>query len=277
MLVANVNRGVSVDRLVDAVWEADPPATAREQVQNCVSMLRRSLDNGANDATINRSGRGYQLDADPYEIDAHCFERDLHSAAEHLDENRPEAAAAVLHGALALWTGPALDGLDAVELRAHALRLDELRATATERLIQTKIRLGRLDDAVADLRRLTGLHPTDERYMLLLVDALLLGRRPPEALASYRAFARRLADDLGSQPGPSAHAVERRIQLALQGTEPAAGTPSAHARTDSDLSAFAGMRGSVTVATRQDSELQRHLDEAISHIRAVYLLLNDGR
>ncbi|GAB3946214.1 hypothetical protein GCM10027614_39360 [Micromonospora vulcania] len=206
MLVANVNRGVSVDRLVDAVWEADPPATAREQVQNCVSMLRRSLDNGANDATINRSGRGYQLDADPYEIDAHCFERDLHSAAEHLDENRPEAAAAVLHGALALWTGPALDGLDAVELRAHALRLDELRATATERLIQTKIRLGRLDDAVADLRRLTGLHPTDERYMLLLVDALLLGRRPqrhwPATVLSPDAWRTISAANRGPAPMP---------------------------------------------------------------------------
>ncbi|SBT54494.1 AfsR/SARP family transcriptional regulator [Micromonospora narathiwatensis] len=272
MLVANVNKSVSVDRLVDAVWEKRPPVTAREQVQNCVSMLRRGFG-GANGVTISRSGRGYQLNADPSEIDAHCFERDVRAAAEHLAAGQPEAGVATYRDALALWSGPALDGLDGVELRAHAHRLDELRAAATERLIETQIELGRLDEAVADLRCLTRLNPTGERFMVLLVDALLLCHRHPEALAAYRDFARSLADELGTRPGPAARAAERRIHEALRddGLPPTAG--DSPARTDRDLMTLVSVRRHPTDATSQEWDLLRHLQEAVSHIHAAYSLL----
>ena len=41
MLLLRAGRLVPVDELVDAVWEDRPPATARAQLQTCVSRLRR--------------------------------------------------------------------------------------------------------------------------------------------------------------------------------------------------------------------------------------------
>lgn len=46
MLLLSADRVVGVDTLVDAVWDADPPATARTQLQTCVSRLRRLLGAG---------------------------------------------------------------------------------------------------------------------------------------------------------------------------------------------------------------------------------------
>src|SRR5262245_55334227 len=43
MLLTDVGRVVSVERLVAAVWGARPPATARTQIAICISALRRIL------------------------------------------------------------------------------------------------------------------------------------------------------------------------------------------------------------------------------------------
>ncbi|WP_431920271.1 AfsR/SARP family transcriptional regulator [Micromonospora wenchangensis] len=273
MLAVNANRSVSIDRLVDAIWDDRPPATAREQVQNCVSVVRRAVGGGAGGVRISLNGRGYQLEVDPSEIDAYCFEQKLHAAVEKLAAGHPESAVATYRDALAIWTGPALDGMDGAELRAYAHRLDELRAAATERLIATQMELGRFDEAVADLRCLTRLHPTDERFLVLLIDALLSSHRQPEALAAYSAFAKGLADEFGSYPGPSAREAERRIHEALDHDIP----PTAKgAFRQADIA-----RPSSLVlqpdGVQQESELVRHLEEAMSHIHTAYSLLDADR
>ncbi|WP_340688028.1 helix-turn-helix domain-containing protein [Amycolatopsis coloradensis] len=43
VLLLNANRVVGIDRLIDAVWDTEPPATARTQVRICVSALRANL------------------------------------------------------------------------------------------------------------------------------------------------------------------------------------------------------------------------------------------
>ncbi|MFI9642009.1 BTAD domain-containing putative transcriptional regulator [Micromonospora sp. NPDC051925] len=211
---------------------------------------------------------------DPNEIDAHCFEHNLGAGRAQMAAGRPETAVATYRDALAIWTGPALDGMDGVELRAYAHRLDELRAAATERLIETQIELGRFDEAVADLRCLTRLHPADERYLVLLIDALLLSHRQSEALAVYRAFTKGLAEEFGSHPGPSAREAERRIQkaLAYDALSPTADTSPRP--VDIDVSRSSSMRPDEV---QHESELVRHLEEAMSHIRTAYSLLDVGR
>src|SRR5690625_6425858 len=42
-LLSEPGRVVGTDHLVDAIWGENPPATARAQVQICVSRLRKSL------------------------------------------------------------------------------------------------------------------------------------------------------------------------------------------------------------------------------------------
>ncbi|MFI7120448.1 helix-turn-helix domain-containing protein [Amycolatopsis sp. NPDC049868] len=43
VLLRNANRVVGIDRLIDAVWDTEPPATAHTQVRICVSALRANL------------------------------------------------------------------------------------------------------------------------------------------------------------------------------------------------------------------------------------------
>ena len=65
MLLAEPNRVVSVDRLVDGLWGDNPPGTARHTVQSYVSELRKALG-----SVITREGVGYKIgvDADTFDI-----------------------------------------------------------------------------------------------------------------------------------------------------------------------------------------------------------------
>ena len=41
LLLLEADRIVPTDRLVDGVWDEDPPATSRSQIHICISSLRR--------------------------------------------------------------------------------------------------------------------------------------------------------------------------------------------------------------------------------------------
>lgn len=54
ILLLEVGRVASIQRLADALWGDEPPSTARSQVQICISMLRKLL-----------AGTGSSLDTRP--------------------------------------------------------------------------------------------------------------------------------------------------------------------------------------------------------------------
>src|SRR5580693_1976179 len=58
-LALRANRVVTVEYLIDAVWGEDPPATARSQVQTCISALRKVLDSASLLDAIATSAAGY--------------------------------------------------------------------------------------------------------------------------------------------------------------------------------------------------------------------------
>src|SRR5438874_5057580 len=74
VLLLNANTVVPLSRLIDAVWDDDPPATARQQVQNCVSALRRTLASAGAPDVISTDGPAYLLHVDEGELDAAAFE-----------------------------------------------------------------------------------------------------------------------------------------------------------------------------------------------------------
>ncbi|MFD0818605.1 winged helix-turn-helix domain-containing protein, partial [Micromonospora zhanjiangensis] len=64
VLLLRAGRVVPVGDLIDAVWEDDPPATARAQLQTCVSRLRRRLsESGLPGEVIVTDPVGYGLRA----------------------------------------------------------------------------------------------------------------------------------------------------------------------------------------------------------------------
>src|SRR5690349_23435767 len=92
VLALHAGEPVTVDRLIEALWGEEPPASALKLVQLYVSQLRRVLA-GA-DAEILTRGRGYELRMPADSVDAVRFER-------LVDDGSP-------HEALALWRGPPL-------------------------------------------------------------------------------------------------------------------------------------------------------------------------
>src|SRR6185312_12635583 len=90
-------------------------------------------------------------------------------------------------------------------------RLVELRWTAIEDRLAADIELGRHAETVAELRSLVARHPLRERLHELLMLALYKCGRQGEALAAFQDARRRLAEQLGIEPGPALRRAHRQI------------------------------------------------------------------
>ncbi|MFE7595163.1 winged helix-turn-helix domain-containing protein, partial [Kitasatospora sp. NPDC057512] len=105
VLVAHAGRTVSVPRIVDAVWDECPPATADRQVRNMVGLLRRALSPGSRrPSPIRTDGPSYLLATEGVRVDAREFTARVDVAARAGADGAP-----LLREALDLWRGPALD------------------------------------------------------------------------------------------------------------------------------------------------------------------------
>src|SRR4051794_13495147 len=206
LLVLDANTVVSVDRLVDELWD-EPPVQAHRGVQVLVSRVRRELEGVA---TIESQAPGYRLRADPEEIDVGRFEIEAAAGRQAARSGKPELALRHFDQALAQWTGPALaDVRNVGRLAAHAERLEAGRVGVEEERLQARIELGH--DVVDECERLVAEHPLRERPRALLMLALYRAGRQADALAAYRDAARRLDEELGVAPGPALRDLEARI------------------------------------------------------------------
>lgn len=114
MLLIALNRVVSVDALIEAVWGEEPPATARNQIAICVTALRKTFRTSAGvDDLIVTSHPGYILDLGEHRIDIHEVETRVRKARELARAGDTVQACALFTEALSLWRGSALDGLRA--------------------------------------------------------------------------------------------------------------------------------------------------------------------
>ncbi|GAA3297772.1 hypothetical protein GCM10020218_083950 [Dactylosporangium vinaceum] len=115
---------VSTDRLIDAVWGADPPATAQNTLQQHVSYLRRALGDAG---TIAARPPGYVLTVagggDP--TDAARADRLIRATA---DTDDPRERVRLLREAVALWHGRPLAGAAGLDEDAERLHTVWLRA-----------------------------------------------------------------------------------------------------------------------------------------------------
>lgn len=197
-LALSAGRPVPVDRLASAVWGDEPAVDARANLQTSVRRLRRLLNA---DAVVTCDG-GYALQIDPDRVDAVLFLRLLDEAAAAAG---PEDQRERLAAALRLWRGMPFDGVRSDWLeRTQEPRLRERYLTALERRIDLDLASADAptSDLIAELDELTRRHPLREPLWVLLLAALARGGRPAEALQRYEAVRIRLAEDLGTDPGP---------------------------------------------------------------------------
>ncbi|MFD3540462.1 BTAD domain-containing putative transcriptional regulator, partial [Streptomyces sp. NPDC058662] len=203
-LLLEPRRQVTKDRLVEAVWDGEPPRSAAGAIQVYASQLRRVLPG----CDLVCSGEGYLLDIDPVAVDLHRF-RLLVASAEALPA---EARAGRLREALALFRGePLADiGSDTLRREIEPVIVEE-RLSTLERLVELELALGRGDRLLPDLLRLTREHPLRERLWEQLVRCQVRAGHRMGAAASYEQARRLLREELGVDPGPGLRDARRQI------------------------------------------------------------------
>jgi peptide/nickel transport system substrate-binding protein len=193
------NERVSIDRLVDLLWDERPPESASKMVQIYVSRLRRRLE--PNERLITQAA-GYRLRVDPDELDLDRFERLAADGRDALAAGDADLAAAGLREALLLWRGPPLaDVADGHFLEQERARLEDLRLGALEERIEAELALGGGPALLDELQALVRQHPLRERPSAQLMLALYRSGRQAEALATFKGVRNRLVEELGIEPG----------------------------------------------------------------------------
>ncbi len=200
VLLLNADRVVSRDRLVDALWDRNAPATANSQIQFCVSALRRKLAaHGAADV-IATTPPGYLLRLGDHTLDAQEFELLVESGRAAAADGRPHEAVRHLLAALEVWRGPALAGVNSEIVQVAAIRLNEDRLAVIEERIELELRLGRHHDIIGELVELVADNPLRERLRGQLMLALYRDGRQADSLTCYQAARRSFLDELGLEP-----------------------------------------------------------------------------
>ncbi|NGO47254.1 AfsR/SARP family transcriptional regulator [Streptomyces ureilyticus] len=208
-LLLSANRTVTIEHLIDVVWE-EPPATARRQIQDIVPRLRRKLlSNGAPSDIISTRRPGYLLRLEGNALDAHAFD-ELATAGHELIPVDIAAAATKLREALLLWRGEMLTGIGSSRLESAARIWQDRHLTVWEECLALELALGH-HDVTTELRTLVDRFPLREPLVGLLMLALHAAGQRVEALAAFRALQKRLAGELGLDPGGDLQQVHTAI------------------------------------------------------------------
>ena len=210
LLLLQRGRIVAADRLIDATWGGEPPPSALASLQAYVSNLRRVLrGQSGTSSPIVRRAPGYVLDVPPDAVDVDRFAQATQAARAAAEADRWPEALAAAERALAVWQGAVLADLrDEPWVRSEADALEELRTECRELAISASLATGRVAPALVAAQQLRAAQPLRDRACWLHLLALHRAGRSPEALDEYRAYARRLDDELGLEPGPELRELE---------------------------------------------------------------------
>jgi DNA-binding SARP family transcriptional activator/tetratricopeptide (TPR) repeat protein len=205
----NGGRAIPTETLIDRVWGDDPPKAVRSALYSYVARLRRVSRDGDPPWRLEHGPGGYRVALTDDEVDLHRFRRlvGLARDGDHDDEQR----AALLAEARGLWHGAALADLPGEWAARTREVLERQRLDADVLWARIQLRLGRTGETIGPLREALEAHPLVEPLAAMLMEALLREGRAAEAVDCYSATRRRLADELGVEPGPEL----RRLHMAI--------------------------------------------------------------
>jgi len=249
-LAISHGRPVTTDGLVERVWGPTPPKGVVATLHSYIGTLRRALepDRGPREpaTVLVTEGDGYALRTPSEERDDTRLEAAVARARECLkvvpDHLRPviatthadevAACARALDEVLASWRGEPYPELGAdLDTEAERTRLRGLRTAAQELRVVALLALGRHDDVLPALSRLTATHPLHERWWALHAVALSRSGRQADALATLQTLRSALAEELGVDPGDPV----RELQTAILRQDPSVSWSEAPAARRDEL------------------------------------------
>ncbi|QBS42848.1 AfsR/SARP family transcriptional regulator [Nocardia sp. CS682] len=257
LLVAR-GRMVTVDQLIDDLWERPPPG-AVGAIQTFVAELRRVLEPDRAPRTpaqvLVTVAPGYSLRTEPDAVDADRFEAAVARTAELLAAKHFERALTMADVAAALWRGPAYaEFAEQGWARAEVDRLDGLRLLAVEHRAAALIELARPAEAESALNALLAEHPLREHAWQLLAVALYRSGRQSDALAALRRIRHLLRSELGTDPGPEL----QRVEADILAHAPHLLAPTLPARTSPPGKDFVGRRQEFAAIQHVANDVARH-------------------
>ncbi|MFC7380681.1 AfsR/SARP family transcriptional regulator [Sphaerisporangium rhizosphaerae] len=201
LLLLETGRVVPVDRLLELLWDGEPPDQARGSLHSHVARLRGTLDPdraGSRGFRLLRRGDGYLAETHFNAVDVHRF-HDLVGRSRRAAG--PKERSRLLRGALSYWRGPLLADAATDRLRDRVgTGLEELRLSATESWVDAELECGRHRELLPELADLVRRHPFREALIRAYMLALYRDGRQPDALAAYRTARRWFGRELGLDP-----------------------------------------------------------------------------
>jgi len=210
-LAVEPGRTVSVNRLIELLWDGIPPATAREQVHTQVYRLRRALGMAGAAAALETVPVGYRLRAEWAGTDVATATETLVRARAAKAAGRFADAVVEYRRAEALWQGPVLGGVTAAFAARHAPGLAEWRQAVAEERIAAELECAPTPALLPELDAMIRVHPLREELHRLRMLALHRVGRRGDALRAFGSARTILRRELGLDPSPALQALEAEI------------------------------------------------------------------
>jgi DNA-binding SARP family transcriptional activator len=251
-LLLNAGRLMPASDLIGLLW-AEPPASAKAQLHNLVSSLRRRYRE-ADPQLIQTRPTGYELRLGSHRLDLAEFRRLVARGRQASGAADHRAASAAYGEALALWRGAALADVPDELVAGVREALHEERLAAVEASFDPELALGRYDEVLRAVGDLLADHPYRERLYQRQMLALVGAGRRADALAAYRRAYRRFVDDLGVEPGPALRELEQRILHGRPLTAPGRPVPRQLPATTAPLTGRDGLLAEVRAELARTGE-----------------------
>ncbi|MEW2526358.1 BTAD domain-containing putative transcriptional regulator [Streptomyces sp. NPDC047071] len=206
LLALTVRQPWSRADLVDALWRDSPPATAANVIQGYVKHLRRLLEPDRVRRTpsviIPAVGDGYALQLADGSVDLARFRGLVAVADEAARDGEHPRSVRLLGDALRFWQGAPLADVPVLADHPKVVRLLGERRTVLARYVDASLAAGATAEALPLLEEEACCHPFDEATQARLIRAYQLAGHRRKAFAVYETVRRRLAAELGVDPGP---------------------------------------------------------------------------
>src|ERR1700722_4008263 len=157
-LLLSANVPVSCDALAEAVWDGSPPAGAAATLRSHITRLRQALGPEAA-ARIRACEPGYLISVREPDLDVLGFDTGCREAGAARRAGRWVDASVIAARALGLWRGTPLVDVPSQILRdRYVPGLEQARLQVLEDRAEAELRLGRQDQLIPELQKLTARH-----------------------------------------------------------------------------------------------------------------------
>ncbi|MFE1931221.1 tetratricopeptide repeat protein [Streptomyces sp. NPDC059474] len=213
-LALEVGRPISMNSLLERLWDGKAPPRARENTHTYISRVRKHLrlaGTGPGSPRITSRAHTYVLNTDPDSVDLNRFQRLTEMAGAVATSGEDERVVDLLTRAEHLWQGEALAGLPGTWAETVRSTLAERRLQAAISRIAALHRLGRFADSIGELSAMVRHHPEDETLAGQLMLAYYGSGRYTDALRVHQQARRLLMSEFGSRPGDELDRIHRGV------------------------------------------------------------------